>query len=198
MYFYFHRTASTANPSSFQRITTLNDSTTAIWNTVAGGKSFNSVADTGVGNYAAGQGSSASVDFANTTYLNYGNVGLSGTPNIIAGVGTGLHVTPQVGPCIVQAILFQAGNDSIDRDPLTMTLEGLNSTGTQLYIDSSWTLLYRGPTGLLPLTRSRLGWGELQNFSNTIPFTSYRMIITSQRGPDIGTEYAEMHLYGII
>lgn len=181
----------------FQRITQLNDPTTAICNATAGSMGYNVIVGTGVCSCPVGQGSGASIDFENTTYLNYGTVGLSGTPSVSAGVGTGLFTTPQVGPTIIQSIQFQTGNESDSRDPLTITIEGSNRTGTPLYVGSSWTLLYTGVTGLLPLNNSRLTWGELQNFSNTIPFISYRIIVTSQRDADVGTEYAEMHLYGV-
>jgi hypothetical protein len=190
---------STAVISSFQIITQLNDPIEAIYDAVAGNSSYNSVPGNGVGDYAPGQGPTACIDFANTTYLNYGNVGynVSGMTNT-AGVGTGVYTTPQVGASIVQAIQFQAGNDSADRDPLSITLEGSNATGTNLYFGQDWTLLYAGATGLAPFSVTRLAWGELQNFTNTESFTSYRMIVTSQRGVDYCTEFAEMHLYGIL
>ena len=181
----------------FQRVTQLNDPTIAICNATAGGTSLNVNVGTGVCCYPVGQGSAASIDFENTTYMNYGTVGLFGTPSVSAGIGTGLHTTPQAGPTIIQSIQFQTGNETASRDPLTVTLEGSNHTGTSLYSGPSWTLLYAGVTGLLPLNNSRLTWGELQNFSNTIPFTSYRIIVTSKRDADVGTEYAEMHLYGV-
>lgn len=190
---------STASVSSYQIITQLNDAIVGIYDASAGGIAYNSVPGNGTGNYPLGQGPNACIDFANTTYLNYGNVGYntSGMTNT-AGVGTGVFTTPQVGASIVQSIKFQAGNDSADRDPLSITLEGSNATGTNLYIGSSWTLLYTGPTGLEPFNVTRLAWGDLQNFTNTQSFTSYRMIVTAQRGVDYCVEFAEMHLYGIL
>ena len=195
----YRTSTSTASGPTYQLITRVNDPITAIWNTNAGNMSQNSVAGTAVGNYASGHGPDECIDFADTTYINYGNVGLNVSAiSNTAGVGTGVHTTPQIGASIVQSIQFQTGNDSIDRDPLTITLEGTNATGTNLFFGSFWTLLYTGPTGLAPLTGTRLAWGDLQNFTNTQPFTSYRMIVTSQRGADYCTEYAEMHLYGIV
>jgi hypothetical protein len=131
--------------------------------------------------------------------LNYGNAGYnsSGMTNT-AGVGTGVYTTPQIGASIVQSIRFQTGNDSANRDPLNITLEGSNATGTNLNLGSYWTLLYTGPTGLTPLSVTRLAWGDPQNFSNTRSFTSYRMIVTAQRDADYCVEFAEMHLYGIV
>lgn len=197
-YFSFYRTTTASGPI-FQIITRVNDPITAIWKTAAGNMSYNAIVGTGVGNYASGQGPSECVDFSNTTYLNYGNVGLNATGMTnTAGVGTGVHTTPQIGASIVQSIQFQTGNDSINRDPLNITLEGSNATGTNLFFGSFWTLLYAGSTGLSPLTTTRLAWGELQNFTNSQAFTSYRMIVTEQRGVDYCVEFAEMHLYGLV
>lgn len=150
-------------------------------------------------NYATGHGSAQCVDFADTTYSNYGNVGLnSSAMTSTARIGTGVHTTPQIGPSVVQSIQFQTGNSSTNRDPLSIALEGSNATGTNLYSGLFWTLLYTDSTGLALLTAARLAWGELQNFTNTQPFTSYRMIVTRQRGADYCTEFAKMHLYGIV
>lgn len=189
----------TARVPSYQIITRLNDPTLAICDAAAGNTSFNAIPGNGTCNYPIDHGPEDCVDFANTTYLNYGNVGYnsSGMTNT-AGVGTGVITTPQAGASIVQSIQFQTGNDSANRDPTDITLEGSNATGTNLNLGQYWTLLYTGLTGLTPLSGMRLAWGDLQNFSNTQPFTSYRIIVTSQRGADYCTEYAEVHLYGIV
>ena len=84
------------------------------------------------------------------------------------------------------------------RDPLTITLEGSNVTAVALTLGSSWTLLYSGDTGLTPLNVTHLAWGDMQNFTNTLSFTAYRMIVTSQRGVDRCTQFSEMHLYKIL
>lgn len=171
----------------------------AICDATAGNLSYPAALGNGTCNYPIDHDPSACVDFADTTYLNYGNVGYntSGMTSS-AGVGTGVITTPQAGASIVQSVQFQAGNDSANRDPLDITLEGSNATGTNLFFGQYWTLLYSGPTGLAPFIGIRLAWGDLQNFSNTQPFTSYRIIVTSQRGIDYCTEYAEVHLYGIV
>jgi len=77
-------------------------------------------------------------------------------------------------------------------------LEGSNDTGSALTLGTSWTLLYSGDTGLVPFSVTRLAWGDIQNFTNTIAFTAYRMIITSQRGIDYCVQFAEMNLYGYL
>lgn len=77
-------------------------------------------------------------------------------------------------------------------------MEGSNDTGSALTLGTSWTLLYSGDTGLVPFSVTRLAWGDIQNFTNTIAFTAYRMIITSQRGIDYCVQFAEMNLYGYL
>jgi len=189
----------TTSTSSYQIITILNDPIWAIYDATAGSTSWYSMSGNETDEYPLDQGPNKCVDFDNTTYLNYGSVGYNSSGmTSTAGVGTGVITTPQIGASIVQSILFQAGNDSANRDPLTITLEGSNTTGTNLAYGQYWTLLYTGPTGLAPFNATRLDWGAPQNFSNTQSFTSYRMIVTSQRGIDYCTEFAEMHLYGII
>jgi hypothetical protein len=113
----------------------------------------------------------------NTTCLNFGNVGQNSSgSNNLAGVGTGLYTIPIVSATIVTSILFQTGGDVPARDPLTITLEGSNATGSFLSLGSVWTLLYSGASGLAPYNVTRYAWGDMQNFTNTQPFTAYRMI----------------------
>jgi hypothetical protein len=191
--------ASTASVPTYQLITSSSDSITAIYDATAGGSSLNSNSGYGIGDYPPGQGANEAIDFSNTTYVNFGNIGqnISFATNT-AGVGTGVNTVPAVGPTVVLAIQFQAGNDSSNRDPLTITLEGTNSTGTSLNTGSVWTLLYSGPTGLAPFSITRLAWGDPQNITNTQAYIGYRMIVTSQRGVDDCVEIAEMHLYGLV
>jgi hypothetical protein len=137
------------------------------------------------------------IDFSGSTCLNFGDAGM-GISSSTAGVGTGVYTIPIVGVSIVCSIQFQTGGDVPARDPLSITLEGSNAIGTALSHGSSWTLLYSGATGLAPFDVSRSAWGEMQNFTNTRPFTVYRMIVTSQRAADHCTQFAEMYLFGFI
>lgn len=173
----------------YQIITNSTDPIYAIYDATAGGSCLSSTSGYGVGNYPPGNGPDAAIDFADTTYVNFGT-GMS-------GVGAGLITQPAVGASVVAAIKFQAGNDSANRDPLTITLEGSNNSGSSLYSGSGWTLLYNGPTGLASFSSPRLAWGDQQSITNTQSYTAYRMIVTSQRGADNCTEFAEMHLYSL-
>ncbi len=131
-----------------------------------------------------------------TKYLNYGNNGSNGVTIVQPGINTGFYVTPNISTAsIACALLFATGNDAPNRDPLTVTLEGTNSLAFNS--SSSWTLIYNGPTGIDPLIApNRSTYCTMQNFSNTIPFQSYRLLITSQRGNDDSVQYAESQILG--
>lgn len=146
----------------------------------------------------ANEGPASVLDYDVTTkYNSYGNVNVSiATP--MAGVGTGFYVTMAVGSCVVTGIQFATANDAPQRDPITMTLEGSNVVNTSLLSrGSSWTLIYSGPTGISnTVVPSRQTYVNPQNFSNTVRFTSYRFIMTSQRANSTNLQYSEAHLLG--
>ncbi len=103
-----------------------------------------------------------------------------------------------VGACVVTGIQFATANDAPERDPITMTLEGSNVVNT-LFLSkgSSWTLIYSGLTGISNTTiPSRTTYVDPQNFTNTARFTSYRLIMTSQRNISTNLQYSEAHLLG--
>lgn len=116
----------------------------------------------------------------NMKYLNFGNYNSNGMSNTV-GVNTGFYVTPQISAYSVACgILFATANDSPNRDPLTITLQGTNST--VLNSSYSWILIYSGPTGIDPVNNpNRSTYGTLQLFSNTRAYQSYRLLVTSQR-----------------
>ena len=67
-----------------------------------------------------------------------------------AETGVGFIVTPPVhGPLTnVFGVRFRTGNDAPERDPLTVTLEGTTDANPTATLNSSWTQIYSGPTGL--------------------------------------------------
>jgi len=133
-----------------------------------------------------------------TKYLNFGVTGGFGIEAPAPGVGTGFYVTPAISNASVAiGILFATANDSPTRDPITITLEGCNVDA--LDIGSSWTLIYNGSTGISPtVDPGRMQYVAQQNFSNTIAYRSYRLLVTSQRGPDWAVQYAEAQIIGYI
>ncbi len=116
------------------------------------------------------------------------------------GVGTGFYVTPSISNAsIAIGFLFATANDCSYRDPITVTLEGINATTTAaLNLDSSWTLIYSGPTGIDPITTPPpMTYVPQQNFSNIMAFSSYRLLITSQRNLTANAvQYSESQILG--
>ena len=136
-----------------------------------------------------------------TKYLNFGeSVCLNCTPSL-EGIDTGYIVLPAISnKTIARAILFASANDFPERDPLTITLEGSNASNrTLLYQDSSWTLIYNGSTGInANMDPGRRVYGTQQNFFNTIPYRSYRLLVTSRRGAADSVQYAEGGILGYV
>ena len=128
-----------------------------------------------------------------TKYLNYGQ-GDSAGKTATKGVGTGFYVTPLVGPTVVTGFMMATANDTDPRDPLTIALQGSNSTGTDLLTGANWTPIYSGITGL---TLARSTWGPEQDFANSSSFTSYRLIVTSQRASANAAAYSEVQLISV-
>lgn len=132
-----------------------------------------------------------------TKYLNFGNNG-SGSANILQpGINTGFYVTPNISKgSVACGLLFGTATDSPQRDPITVALEGTNSTA--LNSTSNWALIYSGPTGIDPVNvPNRSTYGTLQVFSNIIAYQSYRLLITSQRaGYSNAVQYGEAQIMG--
>ena len=127
-----------------------------------------------------------------TKYLNFGANLLPQT----SGTDTGFYVTPSISNAsLVVALRFATGNDLEQRDPLTVTLEGTNSTS--LDIGSSWTLIYNGSTGL-ESDPGRKRYGVQQSFTNTIRYASYRLLVTSKRGIAYAVQYSEVQIIGFV
>ena len=132
----------------------------------------------------------------NTKYVN-GGPSVSQTNNsLYLGIDSGFFITPTIHVgTIAVGFRFGVANDVPLRDPLSITLEGTNSTA--LNTSSSWTLIYSGPTGIdLNPNVTRLTYGALQNFSNTIAYQSYRLLVTAKRGDSSWVQYSEFELWG--
>ncbi|CAF4866137.1 unnamed protein product, partial [Rotaria sp. Silwood1] len=129
------------------------------------------------------------------------STGGTGDYNVVApapGVGTGFYVTPAISNAsITISLLFATANDSPNRDPITVTLEGSNANA--LDNGSSWALIYSGSTGISHTADpGRMVYVTRQNFSNTIAYRSYRLLVTSQRAPEWGVQYSEAQIIGYI
>lgn len=79
---------------------------------------------------------------------------------------------------------------------MTLTIEGSNQLGSSLLFGSVWNLIYNGSSGL-ENTLSRSTYGVTQQLSqNIVAYASYRILITTKRGIDTSTQYAELELLG--
>lgn len=173
------------------------DPIVGLWNTTAGQNGTQATPGTAVGNYVASEPPQMVFDNnCGTKYTSFGSCDIGGsTASIHCGLGTGFHVTLLAGPMIVKSFRICTGNDAPPRDPLTMTLEGSNQTGSALFLDSSWRLIYNGSTGLAT-NPGRQNYGPVQNFaSNTMAYRSYRILITSKRASDSALQYSEIQLF---
>jgi hypothetical protein len=95
--------------------------------------------------------------------------------------GAGFIVTPSA-ISVLTGVRFSTGNDAPERDPFTITIEGTNSPNPTTTLNSSWTLIYNGVTGLAT-DPGRNTFGATASFVNTLPFTSYRLLIQTVRTP---------------
>ena len=137
----------------------------------------------------------------NTKYLNFGGPTCVGCSSTTEGIDTGFIVLPAISDATVaRAIIFATANDLAARDPLTVTLEGSTaSDASSLSQGSSWTLLYTGSSGISgDVDPGRLVYGNPQNFPNTTPYRSYRLLVTSRRGAANSIQYAECHILGYV
>jgi hypothetical protein len=125
-----------------------------------------------------------------TKYFNYGRI------------GSGFVVIPAISKSSVACgLLFATANDSPNRDPITVTLEGSNASNiTAVRLGTNWTLIYNGQTGIDAKTDpDRRVYGTQQNFSNTKRFASYRLLITSVRnGNADAVQYSEARIIGYV
>jgi hypothetical protein len=168
-----------------------------IWNTTIGGDSTPSTVGTSVGNYYIGEIPNNAFDNqTNTKYTNFSICTLASPGSLICELSTGLYLTPQGGPSLLQTLQFCTGNDLPTRDSLTMTIDGSNQSASLITFGSSWTPIYNGSTGL-DLIFNRETCGVNQSVSNnSIWYSSYRILVTSKRGVDIATQYSEVKLMG--
>jgi hypothetical protein len=176
-------------------ITGTSETTYPVWNTVAGGSSSVATAGSSSGNYYPGASAQYALDQnSGTVYTNFGACN-SGFAAATCGVGTGLYLTPIRGSTVVVSLQFCTSIQLPPRDPITVTLEGSNQASAQLTLGSSWTLIYSGSSGLTT-DPGRAVYATPQNFSNSVSYLSYRLLVTSKRGVETAAEYAEIVLLG--
>jgi hypothetical protein len=111
------------------------------------------------------------------------------------GLNTGFYVKLKRGVSLVTGLQICTGNDFPERDPLTVSLEGINQTGRDLTLGWSWTLICKGDSGLQS-DPGRRNCGIVQLFSNSIQYKSYRFLASLKRSLVNGIQYSEVKLFG--
>jgi hypothetical protein len=76
-----------------------------------------------------------------------------------------------------------------------VSVEGTNATGN-FNSGATWTLIADNVNLGIDTDPGRQTFGPVARFSNTTAYTSYRVIVRSQRGADTAVQYAEMNLVG--
>jgi hypothetical protein len=95
--------------------------------------------------------------------------------------GAGFIVTPSA-LSVLTGVDMATANDAVERDPLVITIEGTNSPNATTTLNSSWTLIYNGASGLAT-DPGRNTFGQQVSFANALSFTSYRVLVQTVRTP---------------
>jgi hypothetical protein len=172
-------------------ITRVGDPIIGLYNTIAGGPTGGS---SGVYSSPFEEPPYVLDGSTHTKYLNFGSGG-------VPGLNTGFYITPTASNAsVARALRFGTANDSPYRDPITVTFEGSNASSVgALDLGSSWTLIYNGPTGISPvIDPGRSIYVTQQDFSNTIAYAYYRLLVTSKRGSDNSVQYSEVQIIGYV
>ncbi|MDB5321099.1 MAG: hypothetical protein JWN40_2730 [Phycisphaerales bacterium] len=122
-------------------------------------------------NYPGAESPANAIDNTNNKYLNFQKVNAGFITTLVAN-----------GPATLTGVRFKAGNDSPERDPLTITIEGTNSPNPTTTLNSAWSPIYSGVTGLAT-DPGRDTAGPTTGFTPTTAggFTSYRVLVTGVR-----------------
>ncbi|CAF1641331.1 unnamed protein product [Adineta ricciae] len=188
-------TSTTTPPIGRIPLAAVNGTIGAVYNTSVGGDSTASTSGYGIGQYPPGQSPEAAWDNdTSTKYLNFGSCTISDNNNQ-CGLNTGVYFELQRGSTVVRALQMYTGSDHSERDPLIVTLEGSNQSGSNLTLGSSWTLIYNGNSGLQN-DPGRMGGGSIQQINNTISYRSYRFLVSGKRSASDSVQYSELVLYG--
>lgn len=164
-----------------------------VWNTSIGRNSTPSTPGTCTGCYETSETPGKACDnLLNTKYLNYGD-GISASST--SGLKTGFYLELQRGSSLAVSLRLCTGNDSPERDPMVVSLEGSNLSGAALTLGSSWTLLFNGTSGF-QTDPGRQTCGPMHSLNNTIYYKSYRFLVSAKRAVSTSVQYSELQLFG--
>jgi hypothetical protein len=188
--------AGMAASTSAAPITMAGDPITGISATTIGGNSTTATAGTGSGQYPSAEAPGFAIDQnTGSKYLNFGN-GDSGVQSATKGVGTGFYVTPAFGASKLTGVRLSTANDAANRDPLTISIEGTNATGAALDLGSSYTLINSLVDLGVGTDPGRSTAGPLVGVTSATAYSTYRVIVQSQRGSENSVQYSELNLFG--
>ena len=119
-------------------------------------------------NYPTAEGPANAIDGnAASKYLNF------------ARTNVGLLVAPSAAS-VLGSFRFTTANDAPARDPFLITIEGTNDPIPTVTLNSNWSLIYSGASGLAA-DPGRAAPGDLVSVSNATSYTSYRILVTDLR-----------------
>ena len=177
-------------------LTGTNEAVYGLWNTTFLGDGTPATPGDDFGNYIISEAPQYALDQNSSTKFTSFGYCLADEDYEYCGIDTGFYVTPQQGPTLLLGIQFTTANDFSVRDPLTITIEGSNATSSALLLGTSWSLIDSVSTGLevSPGRKTDAMFRCLP--SNTIWYTSYRILITSVQDAADCVQYSEVKLFG--
>jgi len=102
------------------------------------------------------------------------------------------------GPLVnLTGFRISTANDAVERDPATISIEGTTSANATTTLNSTWTSIYSGVSGLAT-DPGRNTFGSTVSFAQSGNFNSFRVLITSVRTPASANsfQFGEMELIG--
>ena len=125
------------------------------------------------------EGVANAIDNQPTKYLNFD----SGTDN--DNIPSGFVVSPAVGATTVVGISMQSANDAVDRDPVSIRLEGSNDE-SPTWDSGDWAVIYENdaiPSWVDTFPGDDRFQTQNFYFENTSPYLHYRWTVLGTQGP---------------
>ncbi|MFT4639675.1 MAG: hypothetical protein ACI8T1_003000, partial [Verrucomicrobiales bacterium] len=143
-------------------------------------------------NSPGSEGVANAFDNQPTKYLNFDTIGTDGVPS-------GFVITPAVGLTRLVGITLQSANDAVERDPLSIRLEGSND-GSPTWEAGNWEVIYENTAidawEVLFPDDNRFKT-QAFTFDNSKPFKHYRWTTVQVQGAGANSlQIAEVELLG--
>jgi len=127
----------------------------------------------GVNNYPAAESPDKAIDNDTPTASKYLNFQKTNAGFITTLTTNGPQAT-------LSGLRFTAGNDAPERDPATVVIEGTNAANPTVTLNSAWTQIYSGPSGLAVDPGRNLP-GTTVTFPTSAAYSSFRVLVTGVR-----------------